>query len=1285
MHQHITVKKIFITTVIFLTLRGMAYTQTLFIDPASPLVQVGEEITLTATNTVGEVKWSAIEGEIERIGNSVKYKAPDRVAIDAVTAKDSFGNVGTVTVVIQEKEKIDERFSKENASWEIFINRDDINDLLISDDGSTIWVGTTGGLEKRDTSSGELRRVYTKKSGLPSNNVNALASDSQGGLWVGTVSSNIEGDNGGGLAHLKADNNWEIFNKDNSLLPSNDINSLLLDDKGGIWIGTGGGLAHLKSDGKWESLFKKALAVKSLLPDGHGGLWVGTYYGLAHLKADGEWEAFDKKNSDLPNNNINVLASGNEDGGLWVGTDGGLFYFKSDGKGSVFNTDNSNLHSNEISSILSDGQGGIWVGTGSGLSHLKADGKGDVFNKNNSYLPNNTVNAITSYSNGELLIGTGGGLANLSTDGKWKTFNNEDSYLPDNDVQSLLSDGQDGLWIGTLGGALAHLKSDGKWEILNTNDSDIFSGDTRSLLSDGNGGVWVGTYYGLANIKADGKWEVVISDNGIRSIISDDQGGLWMGTDDSLGFGSGLVHLKPDGKRAIFNTGNSDLPSDDVSSLLSDDQDGVWVGTSMLLFGFGSGLAHLKSDGKGKVFNTGNSDLPSDDVTSLLSDGQGGVWVGTGSSLLGTGGGLAHLKSDGKWDIFNTGNSELPSDDVMSLLSDGQGGLWVGTGSLLLEGGLVHIKSDGKWDIFHSGNSYLTDNIIQSLASDGRGGLWIGTMWGGLNHLTFPSLQIKDEQYLTSGCAAIIIAGGGNTYGNNLWDSTEKISNDIYKMLNKRGFLHTDIYYISPQTWADFNGDGSPDNIVDAPKPQRQLATADIQAAFDWAKTKGSLNQPLYIFFTDHGGENQLQLSQTPGVYIKAEQIKTMVDDYHITTGNKVVFVIDACKSGTMVKALAGENIAIIASTGDKNFAYFNTAEDQSFMGFFAKYLLKGKNFLEAFHDATSEQEKLVRKLSEYNKVSAGKGDELSQEPQFDDTGDGLYIKTDEGKWLQQVSINGEITTADITLAVQPVTQSGFVSGLNPVPLKARASLASGIVKRVWAVIRPPQMDILVDNTGVPIVALPKAQFGQANPIATNAEEKNVWEGMWDGFIYNGEYEITFYAEDNEKNIESSESIKLTVGDGMKCPEKASLKVSATGNSINDITGNTDNTGKIVYKSGDTLKISVTENLAYGYDLYVALFMPDGNFAALKNPLTDSNQLHKEIFNKLYWGDRWIDVNRNSSMGKPVTVVDMLLSQNKIPSGQYCLYAALIPEGQNLFNAAGQGLFVLDGICFDIK
>jgi hypothetical protein len=162
---------------------------------------------------------------------------------------------------------------------------------------------------------------------------------------------------------------------------------------------------------------------------------------------------------------------------------------------------------------------------------------------------------------------------------------------------------------------------------------------------------------------------------------------------------------------------------------------------------------------------------------------------------------------------------------------------------------------------------------------------------------------------------AILIAGGGNESSNTLWDTTYSISNSVYKTLSKRGFNNDEIYYLSPVEWADFNGDGFNDRIVDAPKADRAIESADIQKALEWAKQRGKLDQPLYIFFVDHGGTDKFQLSKDNTLPV--ETFKQMLDDYQTTTGNEVVLIIDAFFSGVLGEKLKADKRSIITSTSN--------------------------------------------------------------------------------------------------------------------------------------------------------------------------------------------------------------------------------------------------------------------------------------------------------------------------------------------------------------------------------
>jgi ligand-binding sensor domain-containing protein len=119
----------------------------------------------------------------------------------------------------------------------------------------------------------------TENSDLPDDHVSALAFGPDGTLWVGTI---------GGVARRDEDGHWQTYNKANTNdgLPSNDVRALAVAPGGALWVGTIDGLARRDKDGLWQTYTKantngglpsNDVTALALGPD--GALWVGTSYG----------------------------------------------------------------------------------------------------------------------------------------------------------------------------------------------------------------------------------------------------------------------------------------------------------------------------------------------------------------------------------------------------------------------------------------------------------------------------------------------------------------------------------------------------------------------------------------------------------------------------------------------------------------------------------------------------------------------------------------------------------------------------------------------------------------------------------------------------------------------------------------------------------------------------------------------------------------------------------------------------------------------------------------------
>jgi len=1172
-------------------------------NPQAPSVEIGGKLTLSVSGTSGAVTWTAAKGHIEGTGTQVTYWPPDQVGVDIVSVLDEAGNTGMIKIVILPKTS---KPSPDNAIWKVFSNQKWIQILSLSEKSETLWLGTRGGLEQRNAATGQLERLFTTDDGLPNNDILALSRDLSGRLWIGTY--------GGSLAYLSASDEWTIYNaNDIPGLPFNQIKNLSSESNGGLWIGTDIGIANLRGENEWTiyNTNNSKLPnnqIEALLSDSNGGVWIGTQGGLAYLSEENNWKIYNTENSALPDNRVECLLSDSK-GGLWIGTYNGLAYLSDDW--TIYNTNNSSLPSNYIETLSSDSSGGLWIGTYNGLAYLSHGYEWTIYNTNNSKLPSNAISHIFHLKD-RLWIGTyGGGFAYLNNGIVYKPFNYHVG-LPHNGIESLSRNG--GMWIGTEEG-LAYLSKDDKWTVYNKENSNLPDNYIETLSSDSRDGVWIGTFNGLAYRAGSDEWTIyntdnsILPDNWIKALFSDSSGGVWIGTYN------GLAYLAQSDEWTVYNTHNSGLPNNEILALSSDG--GLWIGTK-------GGLAYFSSiDNEWTTYNTDNSSLPNNNVTTLFSETSGGLWIGTEN-------GLAYLSRNGEWTIYN---ADLPDNRVRALYGDtsgegggggggGGGGLWIGT-----QNGLAYRSAEGEWITFNSG---LPDKSVREILPDGTGGMWVATT-AGLAHLAFGQQQ-------TGNRAAIIITGGPNIETNELWDTATSISNHIYKMLIGRGFVNTEIYYLSPQDWADFNGDGFNDRIVDAPRPQRQLMIEDVRKALDLAKEPGKLDQPLYLFFIGHGGEGKLQLAKF--VDLEAAELKALLDDYQAVTGNNVVLVVDACHSGSFMPTLAAENRAVLTSSKAEEKSYFY--EKQGWSRFLASRLFQSMHFFDAFNYASSDHEHLLGK-----KLPGFQENGRTQTPVFDDNGDGVYSQ--DGQWLKQVKINGNYVTADLTLAVTGLTESASLSVAQAFSLRARASTASGRVERVWAVIRPPKMNLVIDSNGTPILAYPRAM------LSPNASEGTLWESSWNEAIYNGDYEITFYAEDNEGNIASSdETVMITVSGGIAPPDSSTVEIVLE---------------KDRYQRGESFQVSLIEHLNWGYDLYAAVVLPDGQFVALSG---------ENEFAPLNQPEKWAALRKQ---GSPLSLLQLTLPEN-LATGEYCFYGILSPKNGAVLENIPQ--WVWTERCFEV-
>jgi len=196
----------------------------------------------------------------------------------------------------------------------------------------------------------------------------------------------------------------------------------------------------------------------------------------------------------------------------------------------------------------------------------------------------------------------------------------------------------------------------------------------------------------------------------------------------------------------------------------------------------------------------------------------------------------------------------------------------------------------------------------------------------------------------------ILVAGGGAAAGNTLRESTQYLSDLVYRRFRNRLFTDEDIYYFNPITWHDVDGDGYGDAIVDDEDPTVEELSQSITA---WAAEQ-STDGPLYIFLIDHGGIDTFKVH--PGEILTAAQLDDSIDAFQAATDRRVVVIIEACKSGSFTDDIvgAGQDRIAVTSTDDQD-AYLQLQGRISFTQFFVDRLLAGDSVREGYLKATNQ------------------------------------------------------------------------------------------------------------------------------------------------------------------------------------------------------------------------------------------------------------------------------------------------------------------------------------------
>ncbi len=368
-----------------------------------------------------------------------------------------------------------------------------------------------------------------------------------------------------------------------------------------------------------------------------------------------------------------------------------------------------------------------------------------------------------------------------------------------------------------------------------------------------------------------------------------------------------------------------------------------------------------------------------------------------------------------------------------------------------------------------------------------------GGMTGKFDLTVGVPLNVVNQHYAN----LILVAGGGIADTNTLRESTQYLSDLVYRRFRTRLFTDEDIYYFNPLPFHDLNGDGYGENIVDDTSPTVAKFGNTIT---EWAKNQ-STDGPLYIYLIDHGDTDSFQIF--PGEILTAVQLKGFIDTFQTVKARKVVVMIEACKSGSFTNDLvsSGQDRIVVGSTSDQ-YQLMSRSGTDSFTQFFIDKLWEGESIFGAY---TRAKQRLANMGAPYNQ----------QDPKLVE---GVNLASSNVKIGGDFIVAGampEFTEKSLSAAIAANTAQGLFARIDPAYIQT--------IEKVWAVVVPPVYE--VTGSGTQTVQFPSVEMN--DPV-----KDGKYEGSYSAFSYNGAYQITFYARNMNGNVVTSAPTIFTVTGG---------------------------------------------------------------------------------------------------------------------------------------------------------
>lgn len=351
------------------------------------------------------------------------------------------------------------------------------------------------------------------------------------------------------------------------------------------------------------------------------------------------------------------------------------------------------------------------------------------------------------------------------------------------------------------------------------------------------------------------------------------------------------------------------------------------------------------------------------------------------------------------------------------------------------------------------------------------------------------------------------------------WPATNYLAQCAYKTLRIKGFSRDDIYYLSPVTGIDVDGDGDANNDIDAESTLANLG----DALTTWA----SGTNDLTVYLVDHGwqddGAGRFRINVGSENILTAAQLRSWLNALQSGSEMTQKVIIDSCFSGSFLAGLtpaSGKTRFVATACNASQVTYFMGSGLISFSESFWNAIFCGATLGQAF-------------------VMARDAMDRYQAAWFDDNGDGVYEENvdtgpDSAAWVEYIGLSW-IAGADRPQIGSVVSNQVLSTGTTSALLWADEVSGTYAIDRVWAVIVPPDFQPDPDSPD-PVLDLP-----QLDLYYSTTNER--WEATYESFTEFGSYKIIIYARDIWQSVSFPKQVYVHTVD---LNEKAIVVVGST-------------------------------------------------------------------------------------------------------------------------------------------